>query len=828
MRRPGRIITFYSYKGGTGRSMAVANLGWVLAAARKRVLMMDWDLEAPGLHRYFHPFLVDPELSASRGLMDLLIDYADQAIQPPDAEAGEAGEWYRELADLTPYRVAVNFDGFPEGGRLDLVPAGRQGPGYASRLGSFDWDTFYERLGGGSFLEAVKTRLREEYEYVLIDSRTGVSDTAGICTVQMPDILVLLFTYNNQSMRGAQAVALSALDMRRKLCVQFPGQPLRICAVPSRADPFETRKLQLRQNYARRLFDPLLEQVPELERNAYWAGVEIPYSPFLSYEEVLAPLVFNAEDPKFPVAATLRLGAYLTDGEVARYDLPLSPERRQALLASFEQAEEQKPLQAAAAEESPAEALLRSADAALAQLDGERLALARRLLLRLVRLPRPSETPGLKRLRAAVFSLPAGEQELLGHFLQLGVLRLTEDREHGGAVEIADDALLARWRQVNAWAEEDKTALERRDWVQTAISYWQQAGRPDGLLLPASHARQVAPLLDSHPALFSAQEEAFIRASLAQAETPARAVAAEAPPAARAPRFGKLGLGGALAALLAVAVLLALWWPKNAVTPESNRQAQAPLPVQQSPAPPSTSDAALSFYLAGNQNLLEQRLDEAIRNYDRAIDLKPDYLEAYLSRAEAYRQQGRGDQALRELEKVVAIKPDSAEAYFKLAELNAESGRREQALDLYQRTLALGPTPQLRERAEKALAKLKPAAVPTRIYVHVNNRGDLPFAERLARQLKSSGMQVQGTQILPQATSADVRYANASDEEAARQVQRLVQDALLQAGYRGKVQLLFIGSRFQNVPPGNIEVWLPPLAAPAQQAQQAQQRYDKR
>lgn len=530
MRRPGRIITFYSYKGGTGRSMAVANLGWVLAAARKRVLMMDWDLEASGLHRYFHPFLVDPELSASRGLMDLLIDYADQAIQPPDAEAGEAGEWYRELADLTPYRVAVNFDGFPEGGRLDLVPAGRQGPGYASRLGSFDWDTFYERLGGGSFLEAVKTRLREEYDYVLINSRTGVSDTAGICTVQMPDILVLLFTYNNQSMRGAQAVALSALDMRRKLCAQFPGQPLRIYAVPSRADPFETRKLQLRQNYARRLFDPLLEQVPELERNAYWAGVEIPYSPFLSYEEVLAPLVFNAEDPKFPVAATLRLGAYLTDGEVARYDLPLSPERRQALLASFEQVEEQKPLQAAAAEESPAEALLRSADAALAQLDGERLALARRLLLRLVRLPRPSETPGLKRLRAAVFSLPAGEQELLGHFLQLGVLRLTEDREHGGAVEIADDALLARWRQVNAWAEEDKTALERRDWVQTAISYWQQAGRPDGLLLPASHARQVAPLLDSHPALFSAQEEAFIRASLAQAEGPARAVAAEAAP----------------------------------------------------------------------------------------------------------------------------------------------------------------------------------------------------------------------------------------------------------------------------------------------------------
>jgi len=56
-RPPGQIITFYSYKGGTGRSMALANVGYLLAgrtAPRGRgVLLIDWDLEAPGLHRYF-------------------------------------------------------------------------------------------------------------------------------------------------------------------------------------------------------------------------------------------------------------------------------------------------------------------------------------------------------------------------------------------------------------------------------------------------------------------------------------------------------------------------------------------------------------------------------------------------------------------------------------------------------------------------------------------------------------------------------------------------------------------------------------------------------
>ena len=47
----GKIITFYSYKGGTGRTMLLANVAWILATNGKRVLVVDWDLEAPGAHR---------------------------------------------------------------------------------------------------------------------------------------------------------------------------------------------------------------------------------------------------------------------------------------------------------------------------------------------------------------------------------------------------------------------------------------------------------------------------------------------------------------------------------------------------------------------------------------------------------------------------------------------------------------------------------------------------------------------------------------------------------------------------------------------------------
>jgi Mrp family chromosome partitioning ATPase len=62
--RNGRIITFYSYKGGTGRTMALANTAWILASNGFRVLAVDWDLEAPGLARFFEPFLA-PEVQAA-------------------------------------------------------------------------------------------------------------------------------------------------------------------------------------------------------------------------------------------------------------------------------------------------------------------------------------------------------------------------------------------------------------------------------------------------------------------------------------------------------------------------------------------------------------------------------------------------------------------------------------------------------------------------------------------------------------------------------------------------------------------------------------------
>src|SRR4051794_38717068 len=122
----GRIITFYSYKGGSGRTMALANVAFLLAANGHRVLAVDWDLESPGLHRYFHPFLVDKELRETEGLIELLQQYC-VATTAPEAPA----DWFAETIRLSSATVSLDWS-FLDEGTLDLLPAGKQGRRYAT------------------------------------------------------------------------------------------------------------------------------------------------------------------------------------------------------------------------------------------------------------------------------------------------------------------------------------------------------------------------------------------------------------------------------------------------------------------------------------------------------------------------------------------------------------------------------------------------------------------------------------------------------------------------------------------------------------------------
>jgi cellulose biosynthesis protein BcsQ len=237
MESRGQIVTFYSYKGGAGRSMALANISWILASNGHRVLTIDWDLEAPGLPRFFQPFLDDHVLASTPGLIDFFADYVEsvsglkQAVPSIDGYLTQDGQ-----TDILRHVLSLNWK-FPNDGRLDFLSAGKPGPAYARRVAQFNWEQLYARLDGRELVEALKGQFRSNYDYVLIDSRTGISDISGICTVQIPDILVVCFTLNRQSIEGSARVA-ESVDAQRRL-------GLRIFPIPMRVEHAELEKLNL-------------------------------------------------------------------------------------------------------------------------------------------------------------------------------------------------------------------------------------------------------------------------------------------------------------------------------------------------------------------------------------------------------------------------------------------------------------------------------------------------------------------------------------------------------------------------------------------------------
>jgi esterase/lipase superfamily enzyme/MinD-like ATPase involved in chromosome partitioning or flagellar assembly len=349
---PGRIITFYSYKGGTGRSMALANVAWILASNGYRVLVVDWDLEAPGLHRYFAPFMLDPDLVESDGIIEIVTNYVtalmtpvpstdpparpptDLPFQPTADTSGAAATWYKPYADVLRYATSLNWRFGPCEGRqgwIDFIPAGRQGASYAARINAFNWQNFYDRLGGGGFIEALKGQMREEYDYTLIDSRTGVSDTSGVCTVQLPDVLAVCFTLNRQSIEGASAVAASVGVHRQN---RAGAAPLRIFPIPMRVEKAEKEKLDLAHDDAAAQFAPVLSHVDESNWKQYWGDVEVLYEPFYAYEEVLSTFRDTLGQPTSMLASMERITAWLTDAQVTHL-VPADEAERQRGLAKY-------------------------------------------------------------------------------------------------------------------------------------------------------------------------------------------------------------------------------------------------------------------------------------------------------------------------------------------------------------------------------------------------------------------------------------------------------------------------------------------------------------
>lgn len=154
----------------------------------------------------------------ARGLLDLLV-----AWRALDEGARSSVLGLTELPEPLCWSTCL-LEAFPFQNErpVHLFTAGQDSPAYAAKVQSIDWTSLFERDDVGAYLERLRDQWRASFDFVLIDSRTGFSDSGAVCTALIPDQLVVFFTANEQSVegvltavRGAQATR-SVLPVERK------------------------------------------------------------------------------------------------------------------------------------------------------------------------------------------------------------------------------------------------------------------------------------------------------------------------------------------------------------------------------------------------------------------------------------------------------------------------------------------------------------------------------------------------------------------------------------------------------------------------------------
>jgi tetratricopeptide (TPR) repeat protein len=228
------IFTLYSYKGGVGRSMAVMNVAYTLAGRGRHVLVVDMDLEAPGISGFLHRSkeLAEPDGAHPKDILTLLgeatraleaglaIEEMAQSIPPVSNYIRAVAE--RNLESLRPKLGTL--------GRLDILGTDLDRD-YLERLAQlglkdlpqdrlialsrllhsyFKAQVFPHRpLGVESFEPPIETH----YDYVLVDSRTGITEIGGLCVGPLADRLVVITGLNDQNVQGT-------LDFMREAGIQ--------------------------------------------------------------------------------------------------------------------------------------------------------------------------------------------------------------------------------------------------------------------------------------------------------------------------------------------------------------------------------------------------------------------------------------------------------------------------------------------------------------------------------------------------------------------------------------------------------------------------------
>jgi tetratricopeptide (TPR) repeat protein len=202
-----KTITFYSYKGGVGRTLTLSNIASRLAELGKKVCLLDFDLEAPGLPFKFR----ETKKEIKKGIVDYIYEFSCMGNIPKSI---------KEYSITIP---PMNSNIAP----IDLIPAGNiEDNEYWRKLSMINWaEMFYSEKGKGvKFILDLKARIQKEFnpDVLLVDSRTGITDISGITLKLLADEVVILAAYNDENLFGSKKIIKSLLDESNLLFGKSP------------------------------------------------------------------------------------------------------------------------------------------------------------------------------------------------------------------------------------------------------------------------------------------------------------------------------------------------------------------------------------------------------------------------------------------------------------------------------------------------------------------------------------------------------------------------------------------------------------------------------
>lgn len=268
LRKMPKIVTFFSYKGGMGRTTALVAVALELIRRHRNVLMIDTDLEAPGLLTFFFP--EGDTLGPQKGTVDYILE---KELAP----ASQA-RMTQYIAQLTSPNYVNEGDG-----NLYLVGSGKLDDDFLPKLARIDSQELVEGKVKSMLVQLLNDCNAElqNLDYILLDSRAGFHDMAGVVTAQLPHETVLFGKDSFQSWFGIQkalrTIARSQADSPMALIVDSS------CGLNGTVEPEE------KEHFRAKAYDVFREEYYPADDLPTMTAVDVAHDPiFIPYKPALS------------------------------------------------------------------------------------------------------------------------------------------------------------------------------------------------------------------------------------------------------------------------------------------------------------------------------------------------------------------------------------------------------------------------------------------------------------------------------------------------------------------------------------------------------------